>query len=326
MSESIIVTSTTDSAEKVTAQEGLSKDVEKNEEAKSAPESKDSEQKESANSEAAETEESEEEGNDESDESESDEGTDKSEDSENAKPKKLGGWQRRINKITAARAADKAASQAEIDHWKALALKQSAGEPKVEKVESKSVSASTEPDPDDFETHKDYVKAVVKWDADEREKTHQEKQQKTQLKTEQEKMLSSFQERRQAFAKSTKDFEDVLESVDDVIASPTVQELILSSENGPALMYELAKSREEFERICKLQPLAAAREMGKIEARISKTSESKQETKKLTKTPEPIAPVGSKGSASVKSLHDIAANGTLAEYEAARAKERRSAG
>jgi hypothetical protein len=63
-------------------------------------------------------------------------------------------------------------------------------------------------------------------------------------------------------------------------------------------MYELAKNRKEYERINSLNALAMAREIGKIEAKLSrsKTTEAQEEIKKITKAPAPLKPVGSKSS------------------------------
>ena len=38
-------------------------------------------------------------------------------------------------------------------------------------------------------------------------------------------------------------------------ASIAIQDIILNSENGPALMYELAKNKSDYERINRLNPI-----------------------------------------------------------------------
>jgi hypothetical protein len=96
-----------------------------------------------------------------------------------------------------------------------------------------------------------------------------------------------------------------MESVNDIDFPPVFSQVILESEVGPQLMYELAKNRDEALRIRELPPIAAARELGKIEARISsKAAATKPETKQVTSAPKPIAPIGSNSSASRKSLDD----------------------
>lgn len=279
-----------------------------------APEAKTSVQNEALESETNETEQDE--AKDELEmEAESQDDAENSNESKDDKPKKKSGFQRRIDKLNA---RNTAAAQ-EIEYWKQQALKKDAIESKVEKVESKSVDGK--PDPEHFESHSDYVEALTDWKIEMREKAAQQKAQKSQIETEQANAYKIHAERVKSFADKTEDFQEVLESVDDVPVSVTVQECILSSENGPALMYELAKNRAEYERICKLPPIAAARELGKIEFKIASNSseEKKQEPKKLTNAPKPIAPVGSKSASVLKSLDDP--NLSQAEYERIRAEQ-----
>lgn len=218
--------------------------------------------------------------------------------SEGDKPKKQGGFQRRINKLNA-RVTER---ERELEYWKQQALK-GAGDPKTEpKVDSQPATAVGEPDPDHFETHREYVKAVARWEAKQLQEEERQKGQKQTLEAEQAKAVSSFHDRAKSFAEKTKDYQDVLEDVDDVQVSPTVHGVILSSENGPEIAYELAKNRAEFERINRLPPIAAAREIGKIEARLAakSSSEDKVAVKKTTNAPEPIEPVGRSRAGTIK--------------------------
>jgi len=279
------------------------------EQEKSAPEAKASEQNESPESETEETEESV------SDQDESDlEGeTEESKDAEKERPKKKGGFQRRIDKLNARYSA----VQAEVEHWKSMALKQGAGEPKADKTveTTKNVSQEGKPNPDTFDTHSEYVEALTDWKTEQKFKEREQKAEKSKLLSEHEQVLKSHSERVKSFMEKTDNFSEVLESVDDIPVSATVQEIIISSDNGPELMFELAKNRDEYARICKLAPLAAARELGKIESRLSAKSsdEKKPEAKKLTNAPKPIEPIGgSKGKVS-KSLDDP--NLSQSEYE-----------
>ena len=113
--------------------------------------------------------------------------------------------------------------------------------------------------------------------------------------------------------------EDVLSEVEHIPVSLAVNNVILDSEHGPEIAYELAKNPKEYERINKLPPLAAARELGKIEARISQASSEKKkpETNKITQAPKPMNPLKGGKRAPVKSLYD-ADRMSQAEYEALR--------
>ncbi|MES2355604.1 MAG: hypothetical protein V4568_14640 [Pseudomonadota bacterium] len=236
--------------------------------------------------------------------------------------KKKGGFQKKIDKLTA-KAADK---DREIEYWRAEALK-NASKPNTDTTpKPQSKESADKPKADNFETHADFVEALTDWKTDQKLKERDSKLEQSRAETESQKVGREYAERAKSFSAKTPDFMDVLEEVDDVPLSPAVRDLFLTSENGPELAYELAKSRDEFTRVNKLSPLAAAREIGKLEARLAKPSSETKESK-TTKAPTPINPVRATGGANVsRSLEDIAVNGTQAEYEQARAKQRAAKG
>jgi len=275
------------------------------------------EQKEPSESETDETEEKEA-GDESENDSELDDDSEEPKDSANDKPKKKGGFQRRIDKLNARTTA----AQQEAEYWKAMALKKEAGEPKSEKVEPKS--AEGKPKSEDFESHAEYVEALTDWKIEQREKAKEVLAQKSQLEADQEKALNSHYEREEAFAEKNEDYPEVVAALfkSTKNASAALQDLIVSSENSPEILYALAKDPQEFKRINALSPMAMAREIGKIEAKLTANSseEKKQEPNKLTKAPKPIEPVGkgSKGTA-VKSISDE--NISQADYERLRMEQ-----
>ncbi|MGZ3770067.1 MAG: hypothetical protein ACXVCP_00355 [Bdellovibrio sp.] len=259
-------------------------------------------------SEALESEESEEQ----SDESEDEHDEEKSQQDE--KPKKKGGFKKRIERFQ----RKLSVAEQEVAYWKEQALKgNSKPEPETTKAHAKEES-NDEPQEQDFETFKEYQKALIKYELSQEKKESDKKARESQVKSDYQKQVEKFQSKVSEFAKTKDDFEDVISEVDDVPLSHAVQESITSSENGPELMYELAKNKKELMRINALSPILAAREIGKIEARLAKT-----ETKpipKTTKAPAPIAPVGSNGSAKPKkSITDP--NLTQSEYEQLRREQ-----
>lgn len=247
------------------------------------------------------------------------ESTEKDEQEEEAKegekPRKRNGFKKRIDRLS------RRLSDAEKDalYWREQALK---GQAPKEQVENKPVTkAEGEPNQDDFESHADWVKAVARWEAKQEWKQLETKKQETQLKTEHQQKVESFHRRIQDFKETVEDFDEVMESVDDIPMSAALQTLILESENGHELTYELAKNREELERISKLAPLAAAKALGSFEASLKAQAKKEIKETKTSKAPEPIKPVGSKGVvATRKSIYDP--NLSQAEYEALRAKQR----
>lgn len=241
------------------------------------------------------------------------------------KPKKKSGWQRTIDKKTrqaaeARREADEAKREAEFLRHRVRELSAGAADPKADPA--KPTEAPGKPNPDQFDTHSEYVEALTDWKLEQRDKAREAKDQKQRLETEQERLNRTYVERRESFKTEHADWDDVMSEVDGIPVSPAVTQIILESENGPELAYELAKIPKEYARICKLSPLAAAREIGKIESRLAQkaSSETKPETKKITKAPAPLAPVGNGGKGSApKSIFD--ADISQAEYERLRAEQ-----
>lgn len=236
------------------------------------------------------------------DDSKSDEDDEESKDLEKDKPRKSG-YQKRVDKLNARIASERARADALEER---LARLEREADPKAKSVDSSAKQTDGKPDPDKFDTHAEYVEALTEWKLEQKLKAREVEQNKRALETEQERLFKAHTERVKAFAEKTEDFQEVLEAVDDVPVSAAVQEIIVSSENGPELMYALAKDRDEYARICKLPPLAAARAIGKIEEKLSaKTSEAKKtEPKKLTQAPKPIAPVGGNKGSVAKSIDD----------------------
>jgi hypothetical protein len=255
-------------------------------------------------------------------EDDSDEDSTEANDDAKDKPKKKSGSQRRKERAERAE-AEVARLQRLVED---MALKGAGGQ-KPEPVETPKAANpadDAEPIPDDFETHQEYVRALTKWTVNQSDKEKEQKAAKAKLEAEQSQRLNAHYERVNAFAEKTADYEEVIESVGDMSLSVSIQDLLIASENGPELLYELAKNRTEFERINKLGPLAAAREIGRFEARFIKASEDpKPEPKKTTQAPKPIAPVGGKSGKVEKSIYD--ATLSQREYEALRDKQTRKA-
>lgn len=255
---------------------------------------------------------------DEASESEADEADDKDNDSESDKPKKKSGSQRRKERAERA--------EAEVSRLQKLIEDMAlngAGKSKNEKPEPEpKASPAGKPNIDDFETHAEYVEALTDWKTDQKFKARDEEAEKSKLQSEQQKAEAAHFERINAFANEHDDYNEVLKGVGHLPVSSAFNAEIVESENGPAIIYELAQDPEEFARVALLPVRAVAREIGRIEARIlAKTSaqETKPEAKKITKAPKPITPVGGSGKAGAKSLTDP--NLTQAEYEAIRREQ-----
>lgn len=220
----------------------------------------------------------------------------------NAKPKKKGGFQKRIDKLN--KRVDLISQEKE--YWRNQAL--SAKPPVETKTEPVKLSNDLlgRPKADAFETNDDYVIALADWQYDQRKARDDKKSREDSVKNEYLTKANTHKSRVEEFRKAHDDFDELVDSVK--IPMPIAfQELILESDVGPELMYELAQDQAEFKRICELSPLSAAKAIGKLELKFSKPegkTNSKPLEKILTKTPKPVSPVRARGSGVVKRLDD----------------------
>lgn len=209
-------------------------------------------------------------------------------------------------------------------------------DPSDEAEESRDASPSAEasdrpqePMEEDFEQYSDYKKAHSKWvedltdwKLDQREKAKEEKAKADEIKTKAEKTIEAHNARIDKFRETNPEYDKVLgkfvKDHGDASFSIGLEEAVVTSDLGPAIIFELAKNPDEFDRINALSPLAAAREIGKIESRLSKPAQTEEKPTKKVKSnaPKPVSPTGGKGpSGGKKNLSEIT---DFAEYEAAR--------
>lgn len=123
---------------------------------------------------------------------------------------------------------------------------------------------------------------------------------------------AAFQQRTQAVRASHPDFDEVVMGVEHIRVPPALQQALLTSENGPEIMYQLASNPDELARIASLPPIDAAREIGRLEARASATAAPRTQPRAATRPPAP--PTNVNGSApSTRSLESL----PMAEYKRA---------
>lgn len=143
--------------------------------------------------------------------------------------------------------------------------------------------SSNRPRLENFETQEAYEDAVADWKYDQREAVRKE-----------ERALQEFKKKAAEFKKEYEDFDEVVEQP---VYSRVMQEVIFKSDNGVMLAYYLGRpeNREVADRINELSEIDQVYEMGKLEAKLLLA----KKIKKTTTAPEPIKPVGTKGSAVV---------------------------
>lgn len=295
---SIVVTSNENSKEAVTVYDDLAPKKESTDDKKSVSAQSDEQDETTENSEISDQELTDESSDYESDDEADDSENDSEEIKDDEKPKKKkGGFKKRIERFQ---------KQLSVKDQEIEFLKQqmSKGKPSDEVAHVKpQVDNSDKPTPDKFETHEEYIDALTDWKIESKDKLKEQKAKESEAKSEYQKQIESYQSKVAEIKKTHNDFDEVMEDVDDIMVSPSVQQIIIDSDFGPALAYELAKNKGEFERINKLSPLAAAKEIGKIEARLSNQSESKKEIK-VTKAPQPLKTVGAGSKGTIQKSPD----------------------
>lgn len=239
---------------------------------------------------------------------------------EDAKPAgKKPGVHNRIGELTkekydAKREAE--AAQREAEYWRQQALK--AAEQKPEPTQADEPTGEPTLEQFDFDTGK-YMKALLKWDR-EQEKIEESKQKQQEAA---QKRQQTFKEREQAFAAAHPDYEEVAKA-EHVPITKEMAEAIIESDDAPAIAYYLGQNLEEASAIAAMSPIAAARAIGRIEAKLSATTSVPAPitpAKTVTRAPEPVTTLS--GAPAVTQSYDEM---SMAEYDAARRKERAAKG
>lgn len=145
----------------------------------------------------------------------------------------------------------------------------------------------------------------------------EQKETKSRVAELQSEVQEEFEERSEAFKAKAPDFDDVIGKFVDSGGkfSDTVRDLVLDSDVGPELAYFLAKNPSVAKNLNSLSPLQAAKQLGQIEASLSRPQA------KATKAPPPIKPP-SGGASPPVDLTSLAKSDDVSAYAAMRRKQR----
>ena len=212
---------------------------------------------------------------------------------------------------------------AEIEHWRNLALKGQAG--------SSEASPATEEEAPTLESCGNdvdvYIQKSVQHGIKQARLIEQQEAQKRSIVEAQQKRITTFQERSKAFEDENPDYRAVVFAPNVRISEP-MAEAIQELENGPAVAYFLGKNPDEALRISNLSPTKQAIEMAKLEDKIASPTvvddpddEGRPAQRVITSAPPPVKTLNP--SAPVKkALADL----PMSEYVAERNKARKNTG
>lgn len=181
-------------------------------------------------------------------------------------------------------------------------------------------AAATEEPPkrEDYEDYEDYVadKAAhsAKQAVREEMRVDDERKAEANRQVALDKSFKAHEDRVEAYKDQVGDFDDVAYG-DHILpimrSAPHLAQLVVESDQGPQIAYHLGSNPEAAEKIAAMPMHLAAKEIGKIEARLEKAPKLKNKSK----APEPINPVKGKDAGAVeRSAEDM----PMDEYARAR--------
>jgi len=138
-------------------------------------------------------------------------------------------------------------------------------------------------------------------------------EQKVRMDMAKQQVQSEYNARAAKFATENPDFTKAVKFFNAVSVPAALDVSILESEHGPAIAYYLSKNLKEFNRISQLSPVSIAREVGKIELKVTgQVSEPKPAAPKQPAAPKPTTTVT--GSAPAGSASDLLKQGNKQAY------------
>lgn len=154
------------------------------------------------------------------------------------------------------------------------------------------LSSDDRPTLDQFDSYDEYTLALADWRFEQKQKEQEEKQSKASKEREQTERVEKFADKVADFKAKTADFDSVVEEISDMPMNQAVFEAVAESDFTGELTYHFGKHPEVLDKLNKLSPIQAAREIGKLEAQLSAPAPAK----KTSNAPSPITPVSSRSS------------------------------
>ena len=213
-----------------------------------------------------------------------------------APPKRKGGYQKRIDKLTK-----------EVYQLRA-------------RLETPQTTQSQEKEPsvDDFEDYDKYQRALIshetKKELKEQSESSERSKRESEARTVHENRQVAWDNHKEAIGDKYDDADDILEHfASEVTLSQIALDAILESDLGGDVVYHLGKNDAEAARIAKLSPARQAIEIGKLEVMLAS-----KPVKSASKAAAPIDPVKGKGAAGNSTPSDSDDAETWIRKEAAR--------
>ena len=192
--------------------------------------------------------------------------------------KAVKGVQKRINELVRQREEEKR----EKEYWREFAVKSQ------KETKTETPKPEGKPDVSQFQSYEDYLEALADWKSETKINALRAESERSQRSHSQAQAIKTFDSKADKTREKYDDF-DAVALDPSLTVSPPMTDAIMESEIGPEILYFLGNNQTEAKRIAALSPFAAAREIGRLEAKLLS-----KPVKKASSAPEPIKPVGSK--------------------------------
>ena len=163
--------------------------------------------------------------------------------------------------------------------------------PEPKQPETQHEQGKPKPVPGQFEDYDDYIDAFTDWKIEQRDTVTKAEQAKQEQKNRQDAFFSKIDKAKEKHP----DFDEVARKPTQD-GGPSINqpmyETLMDCDHADDIAYYLGQNVKESHRIASLPPLAAAREIGKLEAQFAGPTPPPQ--KKTTQAPAPTKPVGGK--------------------------------
>lgn len=200
-----------------------------------------------------------------------------------------------IDKVAAKLTKKRRAAERDAEYWREQAMKKEPEKP-VEVVEEPlKTLADFDYDEGKYQQHLFSKARAEAVDEAKRVLRDEQGQQAVSRK------VSEFRGREADFSKDVDDYQEVVQNPELAI-SQTMADVAMDMDNGPEVLYYLGKNSDLAYEIANLSPLAAARELGRIEAKIQ-LQEKTGET--VSKAPAPAPKITATTPATKKSMDEM---------------------
>ena len=199
--------------------------------------------------------------------------------------------QKRFNEITKKRRV--AERERDYEQTKRKEL-----EAELQKLKA-AIPPEGKPSRDDYDTDLEFFEALTDWKVEQKLKVSREVEDKTSRDVEEKQSVTeAYEELDSIMERGREKYKDFNTLVldDKLVISQDMTEVILLSDMAEDLMYYFGSNPDESAKLAKESPLKAAREIGKIEAKLAAPKPAPPEIrKKTTNAPAPIVPIRTTG-------------------------------